>query len=97
MCRDFLFSDRATSVAGFCGRAPGGQTTTFHHESYSVTELLLIRILCDLYVVYMVSSTVDLSMAETKQAQEKTPKDYIENFCHHSHPSLLFHSFINFY
>ena len=39
-------------------------------------------------MVYMVSSTVDLSLAGTKQAQEKTPKDYIETFYHHPGPSL---------
>ena len=39
------------------------------------------------------SSTVDLSLAETKQAQEKTPKDYIEHFYHHSGPSLMLRSF----
>ena len=46
-------------------------------------------------MVYMVSSTVDLSLAGTKQAQEKTPKDYTENFYHHLGPSLTFrNSFI---
>ena len=46
----------------------------------------------------MVSSTVDLSLAGTKQAQEKTPKHYISKFYHHPRPSLMLrNSFNNFF
>ena len=49
-------------------------------------------------IVYMVSRTVDLNLAGTKQAQEKTRKDYIENFYHHPGPSLKhLNSFIYFF